>query len=308
MNLMTAAGYTQSRVSMDTVVSIEICDGDASHAELETRTRRALGWFDEVERRCNRFDDASELRRLCSRPGEAVSVSPLLFNALEFAVSMAEASGGAFDPTIGHAMQSMGFNRNYRSGEVTAAEGTTTTQAGYRSIRLDREHGTVTLEEPLLLDLNAVAKGLAIDLAATELQGLAGFAVNAGGDIRVGGLDGEGERWRIGVRHPRHEGELLTLLALTDTAICTSGDYERPTPDGSGHHLIDPITGAPVSGVASVTVVAPTAMMADALSTAAFALGPRHGLRLIRDAGVEGLIVTPAMESFFTPGMKDLHA
>jgi thiamine biosynthesis lipoprotein len=81
---------------------------------------------------------------------------------------------------------------------------------------------------------------------------------------------------------------------VTDAAVCTSGDYER------GEHLVDPRTGTPSSLAASVTVVAPTAMLADALATAAFILGPVEGLALLERHGVEGLILTPSLERFET--------
>jgi thiamine biosynthesis lipoprotein len=85
---------------------------------------------------------------------------------------------------------------------------------------------------------------------------------------------------------------------VSGRAVCTSGDYERRA--SAGHHLLDPRTGQPASGAASVTVVAATAMLADALATAAFVLGPDAGLRLLDRHGVGGVIVTPALERFST--------
>ena len=97
---------------------------------------------------------------------------------------------------------------------------------------------------------------------------------------------------------------------MSDAAVCTSGDYERTVPaaDGGGHHILDPRSGASPDAVASVTVVAPTAMAADALATAAFVLGPREGLRLLERQGVEGLILTPALERYETRGMASAYA
>ena len=109
-------------------------------------------------------------------------------------------------------------------------------------------------------------------------------------------------------------------MRVSDKAVCTSGDYERvvvPSPRGgcpeadrarrataeSEHHILDPRTGASPSGVASVTVVGPNALLADALATAAFVLGPAEGLRLLERHGVEGLILTPALERVETSGL-----
>jgi len=93
---------------------------------------------------------------------------------------------------------------------------------------------------------------------------------------------------------------------VSDTAVCTSGDYERVGPGAdAGHHVLDPRTGRSPGALASVTVVAPSAMVADALATAAFVLGPVEGLRLLERSGVDGLMVSPTLERFATRGMRD---
>ncbi|HXA49644.1 MAG TPA: FAD:protein FMN transferase [Candidatus Acidoferrum sp.] len=90
----------------------------------------------------------------------------------------------------------------------------------------------------------------------------------------------------------------IAVLSVTNQAVCTSGDYER------GGHILDPRTGAPADAVASATVVAPTAMLADALATAAFVLGPAEGIALPDRLGVDGLIVTPQLERYATRGLS----
>ena len=113
------------------------------------------------------------------------------------------------------------------------------------------------------LDPSAYVKGWATRRAAEILEsgGIENFALNAGGDVVVRG------DWRVGIQHPRDRGAIATAIGVTDTAVATSGAYER------GHHVIDPRTGAPAAGVLSVTVVGPHLGDADAYSTAAFALG-----------------------------------
>jgi thiamine biosynthesis lipoprotein len=107
----------------------------------------------------------------------------------------------------------------------------------------------------------------------------------------------------VGIRHPRWPGALIASLRLSNRAVCTSGDYERPAPDGvSGHHIIDPRHGASPAAVASTTVIAPTALAADALATAAFVLGPREGLTFLDRVGVEGLIVGADLACHATAG------
>ena len=297
-------GYVQTRVFMDTPVVIELAAAGEDDAKLAERTESAFAWFAEVERRCSRFDDASELRNLSLHIGEPVRVSTLLFQALDIALNVARLTGGALDPAIGRAMERSGFNTNYMTGARVMSKLPADSMGTYRDILLDRDAQTVTLLRPLSLDLGAVAKGLAVDLAAEELRGLPGFVINAGGDILARGLNPDAEPWRIGIRHPRRHDDLLTSLRITDAAVCTSGDYERPQAAGDGHHILDPASGASAGLAISVTVVAPTAVVADALSTAVFVLGPVAGIDLLDREGVDGLIVDAALNVVATAGME----
>lgn len=300
-------GYVQTRVFMDTPVVIEIVAPECDERDLAERTGQAFGWFEEVERTCSRFDEASELRRLSSSSG-AVTVSPLLFNALDLALRVARITEGALDPAIGRVMEQSGFNTNYRTGEHVTSTPVPGPPGSYRDILLDRKANTVTLRRPLTLDLGAVAKGLAIDLAAEELSDLPGVAINAGGDVRARGCNADGEPWRIGIRHPLRTQELLTTLRISDAAVCTSGGYERPDATGDGHHIRNPMTGASAHSTLSATAVAPTAVVADALSTAAFVMGPETGLQLLTNQGIDGLIFSSDHRVAISAGMARYDA
>jgi FAD:protein FMN transferase len=298
--------YLQSVAVMGTVVTVQVVGHGVSLAgqqEREAGVTRALGWFHEVAARCTRFDPASEVNRLCAQVGAAVAVSDLVFEAVRFALAVAEETGGAFDPTVGALMETRGFNREYRTGAVVRVATETDTAATWRDVTLDEERRTVTLRAPLVLDLGAVVKGMAIDLAARELEPFRDFAIDAGGDLYLGGLNAAGEAWSVGIKHPRERGQLLTTLRVSDTAVCTSGDYEQQTPGDSGdHHIMDARAGASATTIASATVMAPSAMVADAMSTAAFVLGPVDGMALLERHGLEGMLVTPALERHMTSG------
>lgn len=297
-------GYVQTRVFMDTPVVIELSAPEHDDGELADRTDRAFGWFAEVESRCSRFDETSELRNLSRHIGEPIGISVLLFRALDLSLKVAHLTGGALDPAIGCVMEQSGFNTNYLTGERVTSLVSADTSGTYTDILLDEDSQTVTFLRPLSLDLGAVAKGLAIDLAARELEGLPGFVVNAGGDIFAHGLNADGEPWRIGIRHPRRHGELLTSLRVSDAAVCTSGDYERPQAASDGHHIRDPQSGGSAGSAVSATVIAPTAMAADALSTAIFVLGPEAGIDLLNRQGVDGLIVDGDLNVVATAGIE----
>src|SRR5436190_904986 len=121
----TVAGrtsYARSTLAMDTFVTVQAAS-DRPNGEVQAAIERALAWFGEVERICNRFDPESELARLCARPpGAVVPVSALLFEAVAFAIEVARLTGGAFDPTVGGAQQARGFTRNYVSGRSITSQ------------------------------------------------------------------------------------------------------------------------------------------------------------------------------------------
>jgi thiamine biosynthesis lipoprotein len=285
---------------MGTLVTVHVVRAEGP--EVNAAVDRAFGWFHEIEQRCSRFTQSSELMQLSAKNGTAIHVSSILYEAVQFALMLAEESGGAFDPTVGHKMAGRGFNKEHRTGEIVCTVAADD-DVSYRDVQLDPDLRTIRLLRPLTLDLGAVAKGLAVDAAARELEPFKDFVIDAGGDLYMGGLNPEGTPWRVGIHHPRRDYELIDSLMVTNQAICTSGDYERREPNGDGHHILDPRTGGSANAVASATVVASGAMLADALATAAFVLGPEAGIQLLDRMGVEGLIVTPELERYETRGL-----
>jgi len=207
---------------MGTVVTIEVVThGGGPVAETESAMDRAFDWFRRVESCCSRFDPDSEVSRLATQVGRPVPVSTMLARVVEFALAVADTSGGAFDPTVGGRLVALGFDRNYQTGErvpaPSAADAVT-----YRDVAVDAKAPTVTLRRPLVLDLGAVAKGLAIDLAARELQPCRDFVIDAGGDLYLSGHNAAGAPWSVGIRHPRDD-ELIESLRVSNIAVCTSG-------------------------------------------------------------------------------------
>ena len=283
-------------VVMDTQVSIRTVGRDDPAA-----VERAFEWFRRIERTCSRFDPQSEVRQLATRVNEPVHVSDILFGTASFALALADETGGAFDPTVGRRMEHRGFDRNYRTGERAMAVALDEAPPDYRDVHVDDDQRTLMLGRELVLDLGAVAKGFAIDMAAQELRELEHFAIDAGGDLYLAGHNEHGAPWHVGIRHPRDPKTTIAELAVSGTAVCTSGDYLRRNAAGD-HHIMDPRTGETTREVVSATVVAPLAMVADGLATAAFVLGPDRGIALLERHGVEGLLITPTLEQFRTRG------
>ena len=292
-------------VAMGTMVSIEVV-ADLPAAVVRPALERALDWFSLVEKACSRFDAGSELQQLCAHVGTPVPLSPLLFELLRFSLALARETRGAFDPTVGARLESQGFNLHYLTGEIISSGVPVATNVSYKEVKLDTKRKTVTLRRPLLVDLGGVAKGFAVDLAARELSEFDGFCVEAGGDLFVGGRSPQGKHWQIGVQHPREPGTVFCTINVSNQAVCTSGDYERPAPDGGGHHLIDPRTGRSPDALVSATVIASTCLIADALSTTAFVLGPTAGMQLLERHDVEGMLITSSGETYSTSGFTGL--
>jgi thiamine biosynthesis lipoprotein len=286
---------------MGTVVTVEVIGDEAAAPAIDEGIDRALSWFHHIEASCSRFDPSSEVMRLTTRVGEAVRVSAPLFEAVRFSLAMAEESGGAFDPVVGAAMERRGFDREHRTGTPIASGVADDPSVSFRDVRLGVEHRAITLVRPVVLDLGAVAKGLAVDMAAHELRAFENFAIDAGGDLYLAGTNANGEAWRVGIRHPRADQAIVDAVRVSNRAVCTSGDYERIGSQGSTH-ILDARTRAPSAGVVSVTTMAPTAMLADAAGTAAFALGPADGISLLERLGVDGMMISSALERFTTRG------
>jgi thiamine biosynthesis lipoprotein len=177
-------------------------------------------------------------------------------------------------------------------------------------LHLDRRSGHARLERwGAAVDLSGIAKGYAVDVAveALRVHGVRRGIVNAGGDLRALGRDRAGEPWRIGVRHPLRPSELVATLRVEDAGVATSGNYFRFVTIGGRPygHVLNPRTGLPADTVLAATVVAPQAMRADGLATAALVSGEARALALMDRAGVDGLVVTRVAGR---PGAVAVHA
>jgi thiamine biosynthesis lipoprotein len=285
----------KTKLYMDTVVDIQVVPGKWKYGEAEAKIDRAFEAFQKVEQACSRFSPDSELMEACQQIGIPVPVSPFIFEPLKFALEMAEWTDGVFDPTVGKVMEEHGFNRHYLTGQLIespAAESVT-----YRDIVLNEQDRTLYLRKPLVIDLGAVAKGFAIDLAANELKEFEGFMVNAGGDLFAGGVDERGNPWEIGIQHPERSEDIIDTIELSNEAICTSGSYERKSAKVPGmHHIIHPKTKQSSNEWISCSAIAPFAMMADAFSTASFLLGAIGGQMLIEQAELRGILITSDLQ------------
>lgn len=292
---------------MDTTVTIRI-NSDQKMKKIGESIDKAAGFFYKVERTCSRFDPNSELMQLSYHAGEKMSVSPLLYQAVRFAVETARETGGAFDPSIGRMMERRGFDKNYLSGNKVQSTFADVEKGSYKDLSFDDGKKEILLNKPMVIDLNAVAKGMAIDVAARAIKedGFADFIINAGGDIYAAGLNEQRKPWKIGIRHPLNRQEWIGSVRLSNAAICTSGDYERPSKVRPGeNHLLDPHRNESPENMASCSVIAPYAMLADAFSTASFIMGFEKGLKKMNEMALDCLMINRSLDVHSTNKFKE---
>ena len=232
--------------------------------------------------------EASRLNREAAHG--PVRVDARVVEVLARSVEVSRLTGGAFDVTVLPAVREWGFI----AGRPAVPASATPPIAGYRTLVIDRARGTVAFGSPATaVDLGGIGKGYGLDRARDVLRrgGVTSAWLDLGGNVATIGLPPDAPRWRVGIRHPRREGELLGVVEIGEEAVSTSGD-ERQWVDDHGRrrgHLFDPRTGAPATIPASTTVVAASAALADALSTGVAVLGPPRGRGVLAQAGAGGI-------------------
>lgn len=291
-----AQGITRNAVVMGTFAHLTIYSEDPGHAG--GLADGALAEMSRVAALLTRFPGVPGVANVHElNEQRAVTVpTPELTAVVGAALRWAAATSGAFDPTVLPAVE---LAREpalapERLEAVREAVDYRRLIAG-RTIRLDRPATRVTLD--------GIAKGYVVDRTVAFLKdnGMQRVLVEAGGDLAAAGTRPGRGHWLVGVRDPRAP-KLMMDIELDGRAVATSGDYESSPDRGYRlHHLIDPRTCAPAGGTASATVVAPTCMDADALSTAVFVLGARDGIDLLEAVhDVEGLVIDKGGRAYRT--------
>ncbi|MGG1550217.1 FAD:protein FMN transferase [Paenibacillus ferrarius] len=285
----------KTKLFMDTVIDIQVVMDASQNVMAAAAIDRAFDAFRKVEHACSRFNRDSEVMRVTKEIQKPVKISPYLFEPLKFALEIAKVTHGLFDPTVGKALEDYGFNQHYLSGKIM--DSVANRSATYQDITLDDEHRTVYINKPLVIDLGAVAKGFAIDVAAYELREFPGYMVNAGGDLFAGGFDERGRKWQVGIQHPLHKDQVIEWVEVSDEAVCTSGSYERTSPLRSDiHHIISPNSKRSPDEWVSCSVIARYALMADACSTALFLMDRTEVRAVLEQWNLKGILIDQTLQ------------
>ncbi len=283
--------------TMGTTWSVQVVA--ARGQDLRAAERVIASELERVDAQMSTWRADSDISRYNEAAAGSRQPLPTAFaQVLRAAIEVADASGGAFDPTIGPLVRLWGFGLDGRTSETPDAGAIATVRArvGWQRLNLDAQQ---RLLQPggVELDLSSIAKGHAVDRIAEGLEaaGYRAFLVEIGGELRGRGAKPDGSAWRIAIESPMQGGgEPLAVLELDDGAVATSGDYRNHyVLDGLRHsHLIDPRSGAPVAHAGlSVTVVHDSCMWADAWATALHVLGPEQGMALAEEHGLAVLML-----------------
>lgn len=288
---------------MGTTYTVKLVgEHDEAHLrEIRTATAAIL---ESVNARMSTYIDDSELSKLNqSRSSEWIPVSDELFFVINEAQHISRLTDGAFDITVGPLVNLWGFGPrevSKKPSDETIAK--TLASVGYRNLLTRPRSGdtppAVRKNNPdIYIDLSAIAKGYAVDVVADMLEerGVSNFLIEVGGELRVAGHSGNGERWRVGVEQPV-EGTraVFQVLSVNKAGLATSGNYHNYREfNGKRYtHEINTRTGRPITHrTASVTVISDTAMRADALATALFVMGVDEGRAFAEREGIAAYFI-----------------
>jgi thiamine biosynthesis lipoprotein len=277
--------------------------------EGETAIEAGMAELLRLDAMMSLYKDTSEITRVNLAAGKyPVKVSPEMIEVVERAAKVSKLSGGVFDVTIGPLV--VLWQMRLKEGRIPTDQEIARIRplVNYRDIVINKKASTLFLKKRgMILDFGGM-KGYLADRVADIIKkrGIKNAVIALAGDIWVLGHREDGKPWKIGVQHPREHDKILTVLNLSDKYISTSGDYERFVIKGKKryHHIIDPRTGKPSTGVISVTLIGSPGAFIDPLAKAPFILGAEQGLKIVKKFGVDAIIVDDQGKVYMTDGIK----
>lgn len=291
---------------MGTEITHRACGSHAVEA-LQDVQRESM----RLERLLSSFLPTSDIARLNGSAGtKHEKLSPEAYQVLERSIDFSKLSKGLFDSTIGP-LKDLWDYKHATEAPSDKCIRQVLPLVGYLDIALNANEKTAKLKKAgQSVDLGGIGKGFASDRFMEKFKeyGVTSAFSNIGGNVSTLGNKPDGSPWRVGIRHPRKDG-LLGAVPVTGKAVVTSGDYERCFFDRKGrryHHILNPKTGYPAeSGLVSVTVVADSAMTADALSTAIFVGGLENGIVYLEEfPEIQAVLVDDKLRVYVTKGLQ----
>jgi thiamine biosynthesis lipoprotein len=220
-----------------------------------------------------------------------------LFDLIERSIAISKLTDGAFDISYASMDKIWKFDGSMKTMPSEKEINESVSKVGFQNILLDKENKTVFLKlKGMKIGFGAIGKGYAADKAKALLisKGVMAGIINASGDMNTWGKQPNGDDWKVAITNPLNKNNTFALLPISNSAIVTSGDYEKYVNfNGKRYsHIIDPRTGYPASDIISVSVFAPKAELADALATSVFVMGTEIGLNRINQLkNIECIII-----------------
>lgn len=287
---------------MGTTWTVKLCDPGRAIA-LETLEAVIQAALERITRQMSNWDPSSFISLLNRAERGWYEVSDELFHVLKHALDLARDTAGAYDPTLGKLVDLWGFGPSGPCGSLPGAGdiAAALAQAGWNHAGLNQQHLAVWQPGGLSFDLSSIAKGYGVDQIAAVLDThkIEHYLVEVGGELKARGSNEHRKPWRVSIEIPASgdgSGSPSPALpiVLVDASVATSGDYRRYFKhDGRRYaHTLDPATGYPAAhALASVSVLHEQCMMADALATALFSMGPDHGPQYARSRRIPALFM-----------------
>ncbi|MDA8620662.1 FAD:protein FMN transferase [Planctomycetota bacterium] len=283
----------------------------ALHADAEVARRALLAAreeFERIEDLMTSWRDSPLKHMNTGADGTPRRVPAELAKLVERSLVISRLSGGAFDPTIGAVLRQWDFKADPPVIPDQAKLEQALRHVDWEKVVVDVDASTVSMPAGTRVVLGGIAKGYGVDraMAAMMAEGIENGLVNAGGDLKALGRNGDAA-WTIAIKHPRDRERAIAAVPVSNVCLVTSGDYERFFEvDGKRyHHILDPRTGRPATGCMSATVMAPDAAVADAVATAVCVLGPNLGLKLVaRLPRVEAIVVDMEGQVLTSEGLE----
>lgn len=292
---------SQSGIALGARVSMTAVHAD--RAAAEAALQEAFVELELVESLMSLYRPESELCRL-NRQGRLDNPHPYLVEVLRCAKEIARSSEGAFDVTVQPLWVLYHEAKTHDRLPDGAAILAACQQVDWRRVEI-APNQIILRGKGAAVTLNGIAQGFAADAALSVLKrhGVADALIDTG-EFGAIGRNAEGTLWGVGIQHPRLDDALATIVPLDNRCLATSGDYATTFSDDFTHnHLFDPRTGHSPNELCSVSVVAPTAVMADALSTAVFVMGAKRGVEWLQSfENTEAMLILKNGESISTPG------
>jgi thiamine biosynthesis lipoprotein len=292
----------------------EISVVSIDEAWAQKRIDEAIAEIQRIEALLTTFSNDSQTNQVNQNAGIApVQVDQEVFDLIERSIKISHLTQGAFDITYGSINKSLwNFDVNMKQLPDVKVAKASVKLINYQNIILNRPNRTVLLKEPgMRIGFGGIGKGYAADRAKLLLQkaGVKSGIVNAAGDLVTWGTQPDGKPWTVAIADPNRQSPYFSKLNISNTAIATSGNYEKYAMiDGKRYsHTIDPKTGLPVTGIKSVSIICPSAELADALATPVTVMGVQVGLGLINQLKGVACLIIDDQDCLYTSKNINLH-